>query len=62
MRQLQRERRQRSVPGRDESTIVYGALPPKLFAYVRRRGTKVAAIICIDYAHTREGRVMALTG
>ena len=37
MRQLQRERMQRSVPGRDESTIVYGALPPKLFASVRRR-------------------------
>lgn len=27
----------RPVPGRDESTIVYGALPPKFFAYVRDR-------------------------
>jgi hypothetical protein len=27
----------RSVPGRDESTIAYGALPPRLFAYVRDR-------------------------
>ena len=25
----------RSVPGRDQSTIAYGALPPRLFAYVR---------------------------
>lgn len=27
----------RPVPGRDESTIVYGALPPKFFAYIRDR-------------------------
>lgn len=27
----------RPVPGRDESTIVYGALPPRFFAYVRDR-------------------------
>jgi hypothetical protein len=27
----------RPVPGRDESTIVYGALPPKFFAHVRDR-------------------------
>jgi hypothetical protein len=27
----------RPVPGRDESTIVYGALPPRSFAYVRDR-------------------------
>jgi hypothetical protein len=27
----------RPLPGRDESTIVYGALPPKFFAHVRDR-------------------------
>jgi hypothetical protein len=27
----------RPVPGRDASTIVYGALPPRFFAYVRDR-------------------------
>jgi hypothetical protein len=27
----------RPVPGRDESTVLYGALPPKFFAHVRDR-------------------------
>jgi hypothetical protein len=27
----------RPLPGRDESTIVYGALPPKFFTYIRDR-------------------------
>jgi hypothetical protein len=27
----------RPVPGRDESTVVYGPLPPRFFAYVRDR-------------------------
>jgi hypothetical protein len=27
----------RAIPGRDESTIAYGALPPRFFVHVRER-------------------------
>jgi hypothetical protein len=37
MRQLQRERRHRSVPGRDEATIVYGAATSETFFLRTRR-------------------------